>query len=206
MRFSALVACLVANECALPASGQQFAEACGAAGGFFASEEGTCWVLSNALTEPISSCAGVCESVSMLNMPWTFWMDPLFGTGNEEPLNNEGYKTDLCNTLCPTYVLTDPTGGFGHGQEWAHTVPACEDSEWGKRCYIEDKASMSGLGDERPDRGWSLTSTYAGGRNNEMARLCPCTNPALVEGCTVPAALNYDAGALFDDGKYTSRS
>jgi hypothetical protein len=38
---------------------------------------------------------------------------------------------------------------------------------------------MSGLGDAREDRGWSLTSTYAGGRTNPMARLCPCSDEIL---------------------------
>jgi hypothetical protein len=128
----------------------------------------------------------------MFNMPWTIWMDPLFGPGNEEPQNEEGYKTDMCDALCPGYTVVDPTGGFGHEQEWAHTVPACEDSQWGLRCYIEDKAAMSGLGDEREDRGWSLTSTYAGGRTNPMARLCPCSDE--------PPQIPCDGGVTLTDG------
>ena len=41
---------------------------------------------------------------------------------------------------------------------------------------------MSGLGDAREDRGWSLTSTYAGGRTNPMARLCPCSDDSSGNG------------------------
>jgi hypothetical protein len=141
---------------------------CSAANGYWASEGKTCWIRGNSLASQITQCTGKCAASGLLDAPISSWIDPLYGSGNSEPINNQGYKIALCAALCPGYVPTDPTGGNGadNVNPWKDTVPACENSEWGDRCYLEDKPAM--------EADWNIDSVFSGHRTNDFTRLCPC--------------------------------
>ena len=150
---------------------------CVSKAGYWASGSSTCWIHSNPLDNALSACTGKCEARDMTAQPMAFWLDPLFGAGNAEPVNGEGYKTALCEAMCPGYSLTDPSNSNSGHEAWNGIVPSCEAVESSNKiCWIDDKGAMSGSWNA-DDSGSTLSVIDGQDRADRVdnhARLCPC--------------------------------
>eukprot|EP01043_Picozoa_sp_COSAG02_P045390 COSAG02_NODE_4143_length_5719_cov_8.765480_1_plen_143_part_10 len=134
----------------------------------------------------------------MLDQPMPVWIDDLYGPGNTEPVNNAGYKTALCDTLCPGFELRDPSNNDGFEQDWARMSPSCETyAGTSRRCFVEDRDWVSG---SVAGSGWSVDDDWSANRNTPFARLCPCAKAGPVAYADAGAGICAPVGVRVFEG------